>query len=151
LHTGRHAWWYERSVAGRAQANGQVKFRPARFEHHLRRQRIEQAFRNGDNVRRGEPIVALYSPDMTAEEYPARQTTHLSGAGMAGTRFDEFWPSASWAFGMERADIRAISSQSDGLTGALGGTVIENKATRGGGRSVRRALYAGTSTCLDNR
>jgi Cu(I)/Ag(I) efflux system membrane fusion protein len=137
------------------EANGQVKFDDRRVSSIVSRVagRIEQVrVSQWDNVRRGEPIVALYSPDfMTAEaEYlQARQTTHLSGApgissmaGMAASMEDAAERKLE-LLGMERADIRAISVPNPmvWMRAPIGGTVIENKATRGAAVAPGDVLY----------
>ena len=143
------------------EANGQVTFDDRRVSSIVSRVagRIEQVrVSQWDNVRRGEPIVALYSPDfMTAEaEYlQARQTTHLSGApgissmaGMAASMEDAAERKLE-LLGMERADIRAISVPDPmvWMRAPIGGTVIENKATRGAAVAPGDVLYTlGTLT-----
>jgi Cu(I)/Ag(I) efflux system membrane fusion protein len=137
------------------EANGQVTFDDRRVSSIVSRVagRIEQVrVSQWDNVRRGEPIVALYSPDfMTAEaEYlQARQTTHLSGApgissmaGMAASMEDAAERKLE-LLGMERADIRAISVPDPmvWMRAPIGGTVIENKATRGAAVAPGDVLY----------
>jgi Cu(I)/Ag(I) efflux system membrane fusion protein len=137
------------------EANGQVTFDDRRVASIVSRVagRIEQVrVSQWDNVRRGEPIVALYSPDfMTAEaEYlQARQTTHLSGApgissmaGMAASMEDAAERKLE-LLGMERADIRAISVPDPmvWMRAPIGGTVIENKATRGAAVAPGDVLY----------
>ncbi len=137
------------------EANGQVTFDDRRVASIVSRVagRIEQVrVSQWDNVRRGEPIVALYSPDfMTAEaEYlQAKQTTHLSGApgissmaGMAASMEDAAERKLE-LLGMERADIRAISVPDPmvWMRAPIGGTVIENKATRGAAVAPGDVLY----------
>jgi Cu(I)/Ag(I) efflux system membrane fusion protein len=137
------------------QANGQVTFDDRRVSSIVSRVagRIEQVrVSQWDNVRRGEPIVALYSPDfMTAEaEYlQAKQTAHLSGApgiassaGLAASMEDAAERKLE-LLGMEPADIRAISAPNPTvwMRAPIGGTVIENKATRGAAVSPGDVLY----------
>ena len=137
------------------EANGQVTFDDRRVSSIVSRVagRIEQVrVSQWDNVRRGEPIVALYSPDfMTAEaEYlQARQTTHLSGApgissmaGMAASMEDAAERKLE-LLGMERADIRAISVPDPmvWMRAPIGGTIIENKAIRGAAVAPGDVLY----------
>ena len=137
------------------EANGQVTFDDRRVSSIVSRVagRIEQVrVSQWDNVRRGEPIVALYSPDfMTAEaEYlQAKQTTHLSGApgisGMAGmaASMEDAAERKLELLGMEPADIRAITAPDPTvwMRAPIGGTVIENKATRGAAVSPGDVLY----------
>jgi membrane fusion protein, copper/silver efflux system len=137
------------------EANGQVTFDDRRVSSIVSRVagRIEQVrVSQWDSVRRGEPIVALYSPDfMTAEaEYlQAKQTAHLSSApgiaptaGLAASMEDAAERKLE-LLGMEPADIRAISSPSPTvwMRAPIGGTVIENKATRGAAVSPGDVLY----------
>jgi Cu(I)/Ag(I) efflux system membrane fusion protein len=137
------------------QANGQVTFDDRRVSSIVSRVagRIEQVrVSQWDNVRRGEPIVALYSPDfMTAEaEYlQAKQTAHLSSApgiassaGLAASMEDAAERKLE-LLGMEPADIRAISAPNPTvwMRAPIGGTVIENKATRGAAVSPGDVLY----------
>jgi membrane fusion protein, copper/silver efflux system len=143
------------------EANGQVTFDDRRVSSIVSRVagRIEQVrVSQWDNVRPGEPIVALYSPDfMTAEaEYlQARQTTHLSGApgisGMTGlaASMEDAAERKLELLGMEPADIRAISAPNPTvwMRAPIGGTVIDNKATRGAAVSPGDVLYTlGTLT-----
>lgn len=96
-----------------------------------------------DNVRRGEPILSLYSPDfMTAEaEYlQARTTAQLSGApGLAGAGLN-LGPAMVAAarrklelLGMEPADIDAIRAPSPTawMRAPISGTIVDNKVQRG--------------------
>jgi membrane fusion protein, copper/silver efflux system len=137
------------------EANGQVTFDDRRVSSIVSRVagRIEQVrVSQWDSVRRGEPIVALYSPDfMTAEaEYlQVKQTAHLSSApgiaptaGLAASMEDAAERKLE-LLGMEPADIRAISSPSPTvwMRAPIGGTVIENKATRGAAVSPGDVLY----------
>jgi membrane fusion protein, copper/silver efflux system len=137
------------------QANGQVTFDDRRVSSIVSRVagRIEQVrVSQWDNVRRGEPIVALYSPDfMTAEaEYlQAKQTVHLSSApGIAATAglaasMEDAAERKLELLGMELADIRAISAPNPTvwMRAPIGGTVIENKATRGAAVVPGDVLY----------
>ena len=137
------------------EANGQVTFDDRRVSSIVSRVagRIEQVrVSQWDSVRRGEPIVALYSPDfMTAEaEYlQAKQTTHLSGApGISGTAglaasMETAAERKLELLGMEPADIRAISipNPTVWMRAPIGGTVIENKATRGAAVAPGDVLY----------
>jgi len=137
------------------EANGQVTFDDRRVSSIVSRVagRIEQVrVSQWDNVRRGEPIVALYSPDfMTAEaEYlQAKQTAHLSSApGIASTAglaasMEDAAERKLELLGMEPADIRAISAPNPTvwMRAPIGGTVIDNKATRGAAVSPGDVLY----------
>jgi len=137
------------------EANGQVTFDDRRVSSIVSRVagRIEQVrVSQWDNVRRGEPIVALYSPDfMTAEaEYlQAKQTAHLSSApGITGTAglaasMEDAAERKLELLGMEPADIRAIGAPNPTvwMRAPIGGTVIENKATRGAAVTPGDVLY----------
>ncbi len=137
------------------EANGQVTFDDRRVSSIVSRVagRIEQVRASQwDNVRRGEPIVALYSPDfMTAEaEYlQAKQTAHLSGApgigGMAGlaAAMEDAAARKLELLGMEPADVRAMTAPNPTvwMRAPIGGTVLENKATRGAAVSPGDVLY----------
>jgi membrane fusion protein, copper/silver efflux system len=137
------------------EANGQVTFDDRSVSSIVSRVagRIEQVrVSQWDNVWRGEPILALYSPDfMTAEaEYlQAKQTARLSGApgiaGMAGmaASMEDAAERKLELLGMEPADIRAIVDPSPTvwMRAPIGGTVIENKATRGAAVSPGDVLY----------
>jgi Cu(I)/Ag(I) efflux system membrane fusion protein len=137
------------------EANGQITFDDRRVSSIVSRVagRIEQVrVSQWDNVRRGEPIVALYSPDfMTAEaEYlQAKQTAHLSSApgiaitaGLAASMEDAAERKLE-LLGMQPADIRAITipAPTVWMRAPIGGTVIENKATRGAAVSPGDTLY----------
>ena len=125
------------------EANGQVTFDDRRVASIVSRVagRIEQVrVSQWDNVRRGEPIVTLYSPDyMTAEaEYlQARQTTHLSGAarhssdGAGGLDGGRGRAQAGTARD-EPADIARSAPLSNGLDARANRRHGDrNKATRG--------------------
>ena len=131
------------------EANGQVTFDDRRVSSIVSRVagRIEQVrVSQWDNVHRGEPIVALYSPDfMTAEaEYLQAKRPRISAtrpespasAGIGG--HDEGWrPSASWSCsGWRPEDIaRDWCAQPDGLDACANqrhGDRKQGHARRGG-------------------
>ncbi len=137
------------------EANGQVSFDDRRVANIVSRVagRIEAVrVSQWDNVRRGQPIVALYSPDlMTAEaEYlQAKQTARLSGSPALG-------PNGSLAasmveaaerklelLGMEPGDVRAIAAPGPTvwMRAPIGGTVLESKAVRGAAVAPGDVLY----------
>src|SRR5215469_7621961 len=105
-----------------------------------------------DNVRRGEKIIALYSPDfMTAEaEYlEARQTSKANKT--PGTGSLDFAASLVLAarrklelLGMEDADINAITQPDPvvWMRAPISGTVVENKVLRGGAVNPGDELFA---------
>jgi membrane fusion protein, copper/silver efflux system len=96
-----------------------------------------------DNVRRGEKIVALYSPDfMTAEaEYlQAQATAKITKSpqmGIGGVNMGEAMVTAARRklelLGMDDADIAALRQPDPTvwMRAPIGGTVVENKALRG--------------------
>jgi Cu(I)/Ag(I) efflux system membrane fusion protein len=105
-----------------------------------------------DSVRRGQPIVQLYSPDfMTAEaEYlQALQTSRISAnAGVQGsTDIAASMVSAAKRklelLGMEAADIAALKTPSPTvwIRAPISGTVVENKAVRGSAVNPGDVLY----------
>jgi Cu(I)/Ag(I) efflux system membrane fusion protein len=110
-------------------------------------------------VRRGEQIVALYSPDfMSAEaEYLQAQITakltstpaFTTSAGVApGENLGAAMVSAARRklelLGMEEADIAAIRAPNPTvwMRAPISGTVIENKAMRGGAVNPGDVLYS---------
>ncbi len=137
------------------EANGQVTFDDRRVSTIVSRVagRIEAVrVSQWDNVRRGQPIVELYSPDfMTAEaEYlQAKQTARLSGSpalGASGGLAASMVEAAERKLellGMEPGDVRAITAPSPTvwMRAPIGGTVIENKAVRGAAVSPGDVLY----------
>jgi Cu(I)/Ag(I) efflux system membrane fusion protein len=137
------------------EANGQVSFDDRRVASIVSRVagRIEVVrVSQWDNVRRGEPIVALYSPDfMTAEaEYlQAKQTARLSGSpalgadsGLAASMVEAAERKLE-LLGMEAADVRALSAPRPTvwMRAPIGGTVIENRAVRGAAVAPGDVLY----------
>lgn len=96
-----------------------------------------------DNVRRGETILSLYSPDfMTAEaEYLQAQTTaqvsSAPGLGGGGLNLGPAMLAAAKRklelLGMSDADIAAIRSPSPTvwMRAPISGTIVDNKAVRG--------------------
>ena len=142
-------------LPGVLDANGQVTFDDRRVSTIVARVagRIEAVrVSQWDNVRRGEPIVALYSPDfMTAEaEYlQAKQTSRLtsspalSGGEALATSMSEAAERKLELLGMEPADVRAIIAPGPTvwMRAPISGTVIENKAVRGAAVSPGDVLY----------
>lgn len=96
-----------------------------------------------DNVRRGEPILSLYSPDfMTAEaEYLQAQTTaqvsSAPGLGGSGLNLGPAMLAAARRklelLGMDDSDIDAIKipSPTVWMRSPLAGTIVDNKVVRG--------------------
>jgi membrane fusion protein, copper/silver efflux system len=106
-----------------------------------------------DNVRRGEKIVALYSPDfMTAEaEYlQAKTTAKITGApqmGVGGANLGDAMVTAAHRklelLGMDAADIAALKQPDPTvwMRAPIGGTVVENKALRGAAVSPGDVMF----------
>jgi membrane fusion protein, copper/silver efflux system len=106
-----------------------------------------------DNVRRGEKIVALYSPDfMTAEaEYLQAMTTAKFTAapqlGVSGANMGEAMVSAARRklelLGMDDTDIARLTQPDPTvwMRAPIGGTVVENKALRGAAVNPGDVLY----------
>ncbi len=150
-------------LPGNLQANGQVAFDDRRVATIVSRVagRIEATrVSQWDEVRRGEPIVALYSPDfMTAEaEYlQAGDTARIgrgAGVGLAaggnggGADLAQAMVDAARRklelLGMSGADIAAIRAPSPTvwMRAQISGTVLDNKAVRGSAVNPGDALYA---------
>ena len=143
-------------LPGVLETSGQVTFDDRRVSTIVSRVqgRIEQTRVSlWDNVRRGEPIVALYSPDfMTAEAelIEARTTDKLSSAPGLGGSGGLAGSIASAArkklqlLGMDDADIRAISTPNPTVwvRAPISGTVVENKALRGAQVNPGDELYS---------
>ncbi len=137
------------------EASGQVTFDDRRVSTIVSRVqgRIEKTRVSlWDNVRRGEQIVALYSPDfMTGEaEYlQAIATAKLSiapGVGGTGDLSQSLVSAAKRKLellGMDDADIRAIAEPNPTvwMRAPISGTVVENKAIRGAQVSPGDVLY----------
>ena len=141
-------------LPGVLETNGHVAFDDQRVSTIVSRVagRIEATrVSQWDNVRRGEPIISLYSPDfMTAEaEYLQAQTTAqlsstpalASSMGTSAVRSPENLAAAMLSaarrklelLGMDEADIDAISAPSPTvwMRAPISGTVVDNKAVRG--------------------
>jgi Cu(I)/Ag(I) efflux system membrane fusion protein len=135
----------EAPLPGVLEANGQVSFDDRRVASIISRVngRIEDVrVSQWDSVRRGEPIVMLYSPDfMTAEaEYlQAQSTTRISPAPDVGDQGELAQSMLSAArrklelLGLEDADVRAIKTPGTSvwMRAPISGTVVEKKALRG--------------------
>ena len=146
-------------LPGILEANGQVAFDEQRVAAIVARVagRIEQTrLSQWDNVRRGERIIALYSPDfMTAEaEYLQAQTTaKLSSAPALAVETGGASPGASMLtaarrklelLGMDGADIAALRMPDPivWMRAPASGTVVENRAVRGAAVSPGDVLYS---------
>lgn len=147
---------HEVELPGILETNGQVTFDDRRVSTIVSRVqgRIEQTRVSlWDNVRRGEPIVSLYSPDfMTAEAelLQAKTTANLTGAPemSGGINLAESLVSAAKRklelLGMDDADIAAIKAPNPvvWMRAPIAGTVVENKAVRGGAVNPGDELYS---------
>ncbi len=143
-------------LPGVLETSGQVTFDDRRVSSIVSRVqgRIEETRVSlWDNVRRGEQIVALYSPDfMTAEaEYlQAQATEKVSGnSGMnGGVNLAAALVSAAKRklelLGMDDADIAAIKSPAPvvWMRAPISGTVVDNKAVRGAAVNPGDVLYS---------
>jgi membrane fusion protein, copper/silver efflux system len=149
-------------LPGVLEASGQVAFDDQRVSTIVSRVagRIDATrVSQWDNVRRGEQIVALYSPDfMTAEaEYLQAQTTAklssapgfaTSATAMGGESLGASMVSAArrklQLLGMDEADIEAIREPNPTvwMRAPISGTVIENKAVRGAAVNPGDELYS---------
>jgi Cu(I)/Ag(I) efflux system membrane fusion protein len=144
------------SLSGVLEANGQVGFDDRRVSSIVSRVqgRIEQTRVSlWDNVRRGEQIVSLYSPDfMTAEaEYlQAGATQRVSGipAVSGGENLGDALLSAAKRklelLGMDDADIAAMRTPAPvvWIRAPISGTVVDNKAVRGAAVNPGDVLYS---------
>lgn len=147
---------HEVELPGVLETTGQVTFDDRRVSTIVSRVqgRIEQTRVSlWDNVRRGEPIVSLYSPDfMTAEAelLQAKTTANLTGAPemSGGVNLAESLVSAARRklelLGMDEADIAAIKSPNPviWMRAPISGTVVDNKAVRGGAVNPGDVLYS---------
>ncbi|HEY6420391.1 MAG TPA: efflux RND transporter periplasmic adaptor subunit [Candidatus Binataceae bacterium] len=145
----------EVELPGVLETTGQVTFDDRRVSTIVSRVqgRIEETrVSQWDNVRRGEQIVALYSPDfMTGEaEYQEAMKTvsGSNGPGVGGTG-DLAAAMVAAAkrklelLGMDEADIKAISEPSPTvwMRAPISGTVVENHAVRGAAVNPGDVLY----------
>ena len=132
-------------LPGVLETSGQVSFDDRRVSSIVSRVqgRIEETRVSlWDNVRRGEQIVSLYSPDfMTAEaEYLQAQATEKvsrssvlnGGVNLAGALVSAARQKLK-LLGMEDADIAKISTPAPviWMRAHISGTIVENKAVRG--------------------
>jgi Cu(I)/Ag(I) efflux system membrane fusion protein len=146
----------EAELPGVLETTGQVTFDDRRVSTIVSRVqgRIEQTRVSlWDNVRRGEPIVSLYSPDfMTAEAelLQATTTANLTGAPemTGGVNLAESLVSAAKRklelLGMDDADIAKIKAPTPviWMRAPIAGTVVDNKAIRGGAVNPGDVLYS---------
>jgi multidrug resistance efflux pump len=145
----------EVELPGILQATGQVAFDDRRIATIISRVtgRIEETrVSQWDTVRRGEPIVKLYSPDlMTAEaEYlQARTTSRLTSrpqinGGALGAAMVSAAKRKLELLGMNDADIASLNAPNPSIwmRAPIGGTVLDNKAIRGAQVSPGDVLYS---------
>ena len=145
----------EEELPGVLETTGQISFDDRRVSNIISRVagRIEQVMvSQWDYVRRGQPIVTLYSPDyMTAEaEYlQARVGAPTLAAGGPGN--DEFARSMVEAarrklelLGIEPEQIALIRSAAPSFTmrAPISGTVVQNQALRGSAVNPGDVLYS---------
>lgn len=145
----------EEELPGVLETTGQISFDDRRVANIISRVtgRIEQVMvSQWDYVRRGQPIVTLYSPDyMTAEaEYlQARASAPALAGGGAGN--DEFARSMIEAarrklelLGIEPEQIARIRSAAPSFTmrAPISGTVVQNQALRGSAVNPGDVLYS---------
>jgi membrane fusion protein, copper/silver efflux system len=143
-------------LPGVLETNGQVAFDDRRVSTIISRVsgRIEATrVSQWDYVRRGEPIVQLFSPDfMTAEaEYLQAQTTsrlsstpQMAGnASLAGAMLSAARRKLE-LLGMSDADIAALTQPSPMIwvRAPISGTVLDNKVVRGGAVNPGDVLYS---------
>ncbi len=143
------------SLPGVLETTGQITFDDRRVASIISRVagRIEQVrVSQWDYVRRGEPIVTLYSPDyMTAEaEYlQARETARgMAAGGPENRQFGQSMIEAATRklelLGLEPAQIAAIRNPAPSLTirSPLSGVVVQNQAVRGAAVNPGDVLYS---------
>jgi Cu(I)/Ag(I) efflux system membrane fusion protein len=143
-------------LPGILETTGQVSFDDRRVATIVSRVagRIEETrVSQWDNVRRGAPIVELYSPDfMTAEaEYLQAQTTaklssspQIGGAGGLAAALQSAARRKLELLGMSNTDIDGIKAPDSSvwIRASISGTVIENKALRGAQVNPGDVLYS---------
>ena len=145
----------ELELPGVLETTGQISFDDRRVASIIARVtgRIEKVMvSQWDYVRRGQPIVTLYSPDyMTAEaEYlQARETAPMLAGG--GAKNDEFARSMIEAaqrklelLGIEPEQIARIRSAAPFfiMRAPISGTVVQNQALRGSAVNPGDVLYS---------
>jgi len=145
----------EEELPGVLETTGQISFDDRRVANIISRVagRIEQVMvSQWDYVRRGQPIVTLYSPDyMTAEaEYlQARASAPALAAGGAGN--NEFARSMIEAaqrklelLGIEPEQIARIRAAAPSFTmrAPISGTIVQNQALRGSAVNPGDVLYS---------
>jgi membrane fusion protein, copper/silver efflux system len=142
-------------MPGIVETTGQVTFDDRRVANIISRVggRIEQVHvSQWDTVRRGQPILTLYSPDlMTAEaEYlQARATVPALAGGSAGDK--DFARSMVEAavrklllLGIDRSQIESITTAAPTfvMRAPISGTIVQNQALRGSAVNPGDVLYS---------
>ena len=142
-------------LPGILETTGQVTFEDRRVSTIVSRVqgRIEETrVSQWDNVRRGQQIVSLYSPDlMTAEaEYLQAAVTakvsgnpEINGGVNLGDALQQAARRKLELLGLEDTDIAAIKTPAPviWMRAPISGTVVENKAVRGGAVNPGDVLY----------
>jgi Cu(I)/Ag(I) efflux system membrane fusion protein len=141
-------------LPGILETTGQIAFDDRRVANIISRVagRIEQVYvSQWDSVRRGQPILTLYSPDfMTAEaEYlQAKAASSTLAAGTAQTEFGRSMLEAAMRklelLGIGLDQIQTIKSAAPTfvMRAPIGGTVVQNQALRGSAVNPGDVLYS---------
>jgi Cu(I)/Ag(I) efflux system membrane fusion protein len=142
-------------LPGVLETTGQIAFDDRRVANIISRVagRIEDVrVSQWDFVKRGQPILTLYSPDfMTAEaEYLQAKAAApaLAGGGADGRQFAQSMVEAATRklelLGIEPAQIKAINSAAPSfvMRAPITGTVVQNQALRGSAVNPGDVLYS---------
>jgi Cu(I)/Ag(I) efflux system membrane fusion protein len=141
-------------LAGMLETTGQVAFDDRRVANIISRVagRIEQVHvSQWDSVRRGQPILTLYSPDFMTAEAEYLQAKRASSAFAAGTTQTEFARSMLEAatrklelLGIGPDQIQTIKSAAPTfvMRAPIGGMVVQNQALRGSAVNPGDVLYS---------
>jgi Cu(I)/Ag(I) efflux system membrane fusion protein len=145
----------EEELPGVLETTGQISFDDRRVSNIISRVagRIEQVMvSQWDYVRRGQPIVTLYSPDyMTAEAEYLQARAGALALATGGTDNNEFARSMVEAarrklelLGIEPEQIALIRSAAPSFTmrAPISGTVVQNQALRGSAVNPGDVLYS---------
>jgi membrane fusion protein, copper/silver efflux system len=143
------------ALPGVLETTGQIAFDDRRVANIISRVagRIEDVrVSQWDFVKRGQPILTLYSPDfMTAEaEYLQAKAAApaLAGGGAGEQRFAQSMVEAATRklelLGIEPAQLRAIKSAAPSfvMRAPISGTVVQNQALRGSAVNPGDVLYS---------
>jgi membrane fusion protein, copper/silver efflux system len=141
-------------LPGMLETTGQIAFDDRRVANIISRVagRIEQVHvSQWDSVRRGQPILTLYSPDFMTAEAEYLQAKGASSALAAGTAQTEFARSMLEAatrklelLGIGPDQIQTITSAAPTfvMRAPIGGTVVQNQALRGSAVNPGDVLYS---------